>query len=84
MAKLPNPSKVDPYWLPTSVVVEKPTGEFGVFLEGVTDCWFNLSAATYNFYPVASWNKFPGDCRARRTVSEVFSNSLVGGVKSAV
>ena len=33
VAKTVNPSKVAPYWLPTSVVVEKPTGEFGVNLD---------------------------------------------------
>ena len=32
-SKVGTPSKVDPNCVPTSVVVEKPTGEFGVNLD---------------------------------------------------
>ena len=32
-SKVVTPSKVDPNCVPTSVVVEKPTGEFGVNLD---------------------------------------------------
>ena len=34
-SKVVTPSKVDPNCVPTSVVVEKPTGEFGVNLDGI-------------------------------------------------
>ena len=35
-SKVVTPSKVDPNCVPTSVVVEKPTGEFGVNLDEIT------------------------------------------------
>ena len=60
-SKVVTPSKVDPNCVPTSVVVEKPTGEFGVNLDacGIASFTFFLIGAIV--LPVASLVTSPGD-----------------------
>ena len=62
-SKVVTPSKVDPNCVPTSVVVEKPTGEFGVNLDASTlELVRALSALSATIVlPVASCNMLPGD-----------------------
>ena len=48
-SKVVTPSKVDPNCVPTSVVVEKPTGEFGVNLVAVP-----TDALAVEFLPVVT------------------------------
>ena len=83
-SKVVTPSKVDPNCVPTSVVVEKPTGEFGVNLDACGRASLRVSLSGITTFPVSSFDTSPGELHVRRTVSGVFSNLCVGGVKSAV
>ena len=83
-SKVVTPSKVDPNCVPTSVVVEKPTGEFGVNLDAEGKAPLVLFLLGINILSVSSFNIFEGDWKQRRIVLESFSNSVVGLVNADV
>ena len=60
-SKVVTPSKVDPNCVPTSVVVEKPTGEFGVNLDAIAPESFVLDLSGVNVFPSFSSVASPGD-----------------------
>ena len=68
-SKVVTPSKVDPNCVPTSVVVEKPTGEFGVNLDATGGPTFVAAdtalldppASRIKVLPVASCKTLLGD-----------------------
>ena len=60
-SKVVTPSKVDPNCVPTSVVVEKPTGEFGVNLDGIATVLLILDFSGVNLFPSFSSITSPGD-----------------------
>ena len=66
------------------MVVEKPTGEFGVNLDASGPLEFMLFEVGITTFPVSSFDESLAELHVRRTVSGVFSNLCVGGVNAAV
>ena len=82
-SKVVTPSKVDPNCVPTSVVVEKPTGEFGVNLDATGPLELVLAANAFTLRPPKDASTFPGDCQQSNVVFEVGVSAVVGTVNAA-
>ena len=83
-SKVVTPSKVDPNCVPTSVVVEKPTGEFGVNLDATGPVLLVLDLTGVIIFSSSLCVTSLAELQIRSLVSDVFSNMFVGGVKSDV
>ena len=66
------------------MVVEKPTGEFGVNLDALGKTVLVVKLIGINVLSVASFNIFPGDWKQRRIVLGSFVNSADGTVNADV
>ena len=60
------------------MVVEKPTGEFGVNLDAIGPVLLLFAEFLVIVFPVSSFNTLPAELQARSTVSDLFSNLAVG------
>ena len=66
------------------MVVEKPTGEFGVNLDAIGPVESVDDLLRVMTFPVSSCNTFPDDCNPRKVVFSVFVNLVFGGVNADV